>query len=150
MPDDDLTQVQQDELPSTVERSEAHAQATYAKTLDNAEEQYGKGERASRTAWASLKHTYEKTGDHWEPKQDNGDSDPDVPANPPGDPSKARDTHGGVDAGKTKDELYDQAQDQDVPGRSSMTKDELVEAIDRDNQKKTAHAREACGRCQAV
>ncbi len=126
--DDDalLTQAQRDELPSPVERSDEHAQATYAKTLDNAEDEYGKGERASRTAWASLKHTYEKTGDHWEPKDEAGDSDPDVPANPPGNPSRPRDTHGGVDAGKTKDELYEQAQDQDVEGRSGMTKDELL------------------------
>lgn len=139
---DGLTQAQKDELPSTVERSDEHAQATYAKTLDNAEDEYGKGGRASRTAWASLKHTYEKTGDHWEPKDSKGDSDPDVPANPSGNPSEPRDTHGGVDAGKTKDELYEQAQDQDVPGRSGMNKDELVDAIDKDNQKATAKARE--------
>ena len=32
---------------------------------------------------------------------------------------------------KTKDELYDEAQDLDVPGRSDMTKDELAEEVSR-------------------
>ncbi|HWJ62632.1 MAG TPA: hemerythrin domain-containing protein [Acidimicrobiales bacterium] len=31
----------------------------------------------------------------------------------------------------TKDELYEQAKEADVPGRSSMTKDELAEALDK-------------------
>lgn len=30
----------------------------------------------------------------------------------------------------TKDELYEQAQELDIPGRSTMTKDELQQAID--------------------
>jgi hemerythrin superfamily protein len=32
--------------------------------------------------------------------------------------------------GPTRDELYRQAKEQDVPGRSSMTKDELAEAVE--------------------
>jgi hemerythrin superfamily protein len=31
---------------------------------------------------------------------------------------------------KTRDELYEKAKEQDVPGRSSMTKEELAEAVD--------------------
>ena len=67
--------VRTEELPSTLQRSNEHAQATYAKTLDSAEEQYGDGARAHQTAWAAVKHTQEKVGDHWEPKQEYGPSD---------------------------------------------------------------------------
>ena len=57
------------DLPSTLERSDEKAQETYAKTLLSAEETYdGDEERAHRTAFAALKHTHEKVGDHWEPK----------------------------------------------------------------------------------
>ena len=34
--------------------------------------------------------------------------------------------------GKSKQELYQEAQDKDVPGRSQMTKDELQDAVDED------------------
>ena len=64
------------ELPSTLERSSKKAQRTYAHTYDAALEQYdGDEERAQRTAWASVKHTHEKVGDHWEPKDEPGPSD---------------------------------------------------------------------------
>ena len=33
--------------------------------------------------------------------------------------------------GATRDELYEQAKEQDIPGRSSMSKDELAEALDK-------------------
>ena len=56
------------ELPDTLKRSPAKAQRQFAKTHDAAAEQYGEGERAHRTAYASLKHNFEKVGDHWEPK----------------------------------------------------------------------------------
>ena len=36
----------------------------------------------------------------------------------------------GGDGGPTKEELYEQAKDADVEGRSSMTKAELAEALD--------------------
>jgi hypothetical protein len=32
--------------------------------------------------------------------------------------------------GPTRDELYEQAKDADIPGRSTMTKDELAAALD--------------------
>ena len=41
-------------------------------------------------------------------------------------------TYGGVDVeGNTKDELYERAKDLGVPGRSSMSKEDLAEAIAR-------------------
>ena len=135
---DGLTKAQREELPSTVERSDAHARATYGKTLDSARDSYGEGERARRTAMASLKHTHEKVGDHWERKDENGPSDEQAAT----DRSVDRPTAGGVDANASKAHLYGLAQRLDVQGRSSMSKDELVEALDKASRKATAEARE--------
>ena len=121
----------QDELPSTLQRSPRKAQRTFAKTYDSAAEQYGDDERAARTAYASLKHSYEKVGDHWEPKQEKGPSD-----------GGRGDNAGGVDRNASKKHLYEIAQRLDVPGRSTMDKDELVEAIDKANDRATAQARQ--------
>src|SRR6476660_2101419 len=52
------------DMPSTIERSDKHAQAIYTKTLENAEETYkGDEEAAHRVAFAALKHQYKKEGD---------------------------------------------------------------------------------------
>ena len=56
------------ELPSTLQKSPAKAQRTFAKAHDAAVKQYGEGERAHRVAYDALKHSFEKVGDHWEPK----------------------------------------------------------------------------------
>jgi cation transport regulator ChaB len=63
------------ELPSTLQKSDAKAQRTFAKAHDAAVEEYGEGQRAHRVAYAALKHSYEKVGDHWEPKEKRGPSD---------------------------------------------------------------------------
>src|SRR4029079_19394189 len=68
--------VRRSELPDTLKRSGRKAQRTFAKTHDAAVEQYGEGERAHRTAMASLKHTHEKRGGRWVPKDRPGPSDP--------------------------------------------------------------------------
>ena len=67
-----------DELPGTLQRSPKKAQETWSKTHDAAVETYGEGERAHRTAFASLKHSFEKVGDHWVAKDEPGPSDPDA------------------------------------------------------------------------
>lgn len=121
----------QSELPSTLRRSPEKAQRTFAKTYDSAAEQYGDSERAARTAFAAVKHSYEKVGDHWEPKPDQGPSD-----------GGRGDNAGGVDRNASKKHLYEIAQRLDVPGRSTMSKAELVEAIDRANRRETAHSRD--------
>ena len=126
------------DLPSTIARSGEKAQRTYAETLEHAEEEYGDGERAHRTAFAALKHTHEKVGDHWEPKGRQGPSDPQAE----GGGDTDRGTAGGVDANATKEHLRDVARRLDVPGRSSMTKDELVRAIRGANDRETRRARE--------
>ena len=128
-----------DEIPSTLQRSDDKAQRTFAKAHDSAAEEYGDEQRANRVAWAAVKHTHEKVGDHWEPKDANGPSDPQAE----GGAGTNRETHGGVDANASKDHLMDVAKRLDVPGRSSMTKGELVEAIERANDKATAEARKS-------
>ena len=120
------------DLPATLQRSPAKAQRTYAKTLANAEDQYGDGERAHRTAIASLKHSFEKVGDHWEPKDEKGPSDPRAAKG--GSPARrgAGESFGGVDFyGSTVDELRSRARDLGIRGRWRMDKKELARAIDR-------------------
>ncbi len=123
-------------LPSTIQRSPRKAQDTYAETLDSAVEQYGDGERAHRTAFASLKHSFEKVGDHWEPKEKRGPSD----AQAAGGYDTDRPTAGGVDANASKKHLLEVAKRLDVRGRSRMTKAELVEAIQKANDRASRRA----------
>ncbi|PZE32024.1 ChaB family protein [Curtobacterium flaccumfaciens pv. flaccumfaciens] len=125
-----------DEIPSTLQRSPEHAQEIFEKTLDSANETYGPGERAHRTAFAAVKHEYEKVGDHWEEKDSSGPSD----SGAAGSRGSGK-TEGGVDANASKAHLMDVAKRLDVSGRSKMTKDELVEAIGKANDRATAAAR---------
>ena len=117
-----------EDLPGTLQRSPKKAQRTWAKTHDSAEEQYGEGERAHRTAYSALKHSFEKVGDHWEPKDEKGPSDPRA-KNPRARENKGK-SFGGVDFyGNSKEELYERAKKLGVRGRSRMTKEQLAEAI---------------------
>ncbi|SDD09771.1 ChaB family protein [Actinokineospora iranica] len=124
-------------LPSTVRRSDAHAQRLWVAAHDSAIETYGEGERAQRTAYAALKHSYEKVGDRWEAKAERGPSDRQAERRT----SKRGETAGGVDANASKRHLYDLARRLDVKGRSSMSKSELVEAVQKANDRATAKAR---------
>ena len=128
------------EMPSTVERSPKKAQDTWVKTHDSAVESYGEGERAHRTAFSSLKHSFAKVGDHWEPKEEKGPSDPQAAR------SGARARRGGrtaegVDANASKKHLYELATRLGVTGRSRMTKEELVEALRKANARETRRSR---------
>jgi cation transport regulator ChaB len=117
-----------EDLPGTLKRSPEKAQRTYAEALDSAHEQYDDEERAHRVAYSALKHSYEKSGDHWEPKEERGPSDPQAE----GGRDTSRPTAGGVDVeGHTKQELYERAKELDIRGRSSMSKLELGQAISR-------------------
>ena len=122
----------QDELPSTLQRSDAKAQQTFAKTYDSAAETYdGDEERAARTAYAALKHSFEKVGDRWQPKKVKGPSDPQAAKSGKG-ARKGGKTFGGVDVvGNTRKTLYERAKALGIKGRSSMSKEELGEAIAR-------------------
>jgi cation transport regulator ChaB len=123
------------DIPSTIARSDRHAQEIYTKTHDSAVETYGEGEHAHRVAFASLKHSYKKVGDHWEQKSARGPSDEQAARGPTTakkstDPDTAR-TAGGRVAGedRTKQDLLQEARRVGVIGRSRMNKEELAQAL---------------------
>ena len=115
-------------LPSTLERSPKKAQETWIKAHDSAVETYGEGERAHRTAYAALEHSFEKVGDHWAPQAKKRSS-------------RTSRSAEGVNVSATKEHLYETARRLDVKGRSHMTKSELVDAIKKANRRATAKAR---------
>ena len=124
--------ISKEELPGTLKRSPEHAQRIYLETLESAHEQYDSEERAHRAAYAALKHSYEKVGDHWEPKDEKGPSDPQAAQSGAQAREHPLPTAGGVDVeGNTKAELYERAKALGIKGRSQMTKLELAQAIAR-------------------
>ncbi len=129
----------QDELPSTLQRSAKKAQRTFTKAYDAAADQYGSAKRANQVAWAAVKHSFEKVGDHWE-KKDGGKKGP-SDAQAAGGKNTNRKTAGGVDANATKTHLLKVAKKLAITGRSTMKKKQLVEAIQKANNKKTSDAR---------
>ena len=120
---------EKEDLPGTLKRSSKKAQETYAKTLDAAHDNYDSEEAAHRVAFASVKHSFKKVGDHWEAKAKKGPSDPQDARSG----REAREhpvaTGGGKDVGVTKKELYENARKLDVPGRSRMSKEELTKEV---------------------
>ncbi|WP_101946490.1 ChaB family protein [Mycobacterium sp. 3519A] len=126
------------ELPSTLQKSSAKAQRTFAKAHDAAAKEYGEGERAHRVAYSALKHSFEKVGDHWEPKSQKGPSDSRARSggrNPKGETAE------GVNANASKKHLVEVARKLDISGRSTMSKEELVSAIKKANRRTTARNR---------
>ena len=118
-----------DEMPDTIRRSPEKAQRTWVEAHDSAVRTYGEGRRAHMTAFAALKHSFQKVGDHWEAKGHRGPSDPRAAR---GHGQAGGRTYGGVDVlGSSKDELMDWARRLGVTGRSSMTKEQLADAIAR-------------------
>jgi cation transport regulator ChaB len=120
------------DLPGTLQRSPAKAKRTWREAHDSAVDTYGEGERAHRTAYSALKHSFERKGDRWVPKARKGPSDPQArKSGAAARRSRSRSTtYGGVDAeGNSKQELYERARKLGVPGRSRMTKGELAKAI---------------------
>src|SRR3954453_8991279 len=108
--------VRRSELPGTVQRSPQEAQETFVKAHDSAVETYGEGQRAHRVAYAALKHTFERIGDHWEPKPRKGPSDKQAELSRRSRPAP---TAGGVNAEASKSHLLDVARELGIPGRSS-------------------------------
>lgn len=120
------------ELPSTLRRSSAKAQRTFAKAHDAAADEYGSEERAHRVAYSAVKHSFEKVGDHWEPKDQRGPSDQRAKS---GGPHPTGESAEGVDANASKKHLLDVARRLDIAGRSTMNKSELVDAIKKHNRR---------------
>jgi cation transport regulator ChaB len=129
------------DIPSTIERSDARAQKIWKETHDAAVEEYGEGERAHRTAFASLKHNYEKVGDHWEAKRKRGPSDTRSQQSMSAKRQGKGATHGGVDANASKEHLYGLARRLNILGRSRMSKQQLVQALDKENGRRSQRAR---------
>jgi hypothetical protein len=118
-------------MPSTIRRSSPKAQRTWSKAHDNAVEEYGEGRRSHQTAFAALKHSFEKKGDRWVEKDRKGPSDSRA-ARSPAKGERGGRTAGGVDVvGNTKEALYERARRLGVRGRSAMSKEELARAIAR-------------------
>jgi cation transport regulator ChaB len=124
-------------LPGTLKRSPAKAQRTFAKAHDSAAGEYGDERRANQVAWAAVKHSFEKVGDRWEKKGRKGPSDEQAK----GGRNTDKKTKGGVNATASKEHLLDVAKRLSISGRSKMKKKELVDAIGKANDKKTAKAR---------
>lgn len=127
-----------EELPDTIKRSPRKAQETWMKAHDSAVESYGEGRRAHQTAFAALKHSFEKVGDRWQPKGDKGPSDPQATG---GRGQRTRPTASGVDVNASKSHLQAVARELDVSGRSKMDKQELVDSIKKANASRTRRAR---------
>lgn len=130
------------EMPSTVARSDERARRTWKEVHDNAVEQYGEGERAHRTAFAALKHTYEKQGDRWVPKDEKGASDPRSEQSTADARAGKGETFGGIDYyGHTKKEFERRAKSLGITGYSRMRKAELVRRISQRERSLEAEAR---------
>lgn len=122
------------ELPSTLKKADQKAQRTFAKAYDSAMDEYDDEKRAHQVAYDALKHTYEKVGDTWQPKKSSGPSD----AQSAGGKNTNRKTAGGVDANASKDHLYKEAKKLNISGRSTMTKKQLVDALEKESNRATS------------
>lgn len=124
------------ELPSTLKKSDRRAQRTFAKAYDSAMDEYNDEKRAHQVAYDALKHTYEKVGDKWELKKTSGPSD----SQSAGGKDTNRKTAGGVDANASKDHLYEEAKKLNISGRSTMSKKELIDALERESHRLTSRS----------
>src|SRR5690625_3988494 len=131
-----------EELPATLRRSPRGAQETWIKAHDSAVDSYGEGERAHRVAYSALKHTYEKVGDRWRPKEEKGPSDKQA-VNPRAPKQRGGDkpTAGGADTSATKKHLYKRSREVSLSGRSKMHERELVDALGKASRTRTRQSR---------
>src|SRR3712207_128067 len=116
----------QDEIPSTLQRSDEKAQRTFAKAHDSAMDSYDDEQRANQVAWAAVKHTHQKVADHWvkKPRAKKGPSD----LQAEGGRDTDRETKGGVDVNASKTHLYDRPKERGTPGRARVSRVGVVDA----------------------
>jgi hypothetical protein len=141
MADKKQTDRMRDDVPSTIARSDDKAVRTYKETLESAEDSYGPGERAHRTAFSALKHTHEKVGDHWEPKDEYGPSDAQASQKGAESRDRPRPTAEGVDANASKAHLVEVAKKVGISNPGKLRKDDLVEEIRKADARASAKAR---------
>ena len=122
----------QSELPSTLRRSPKKAQRTFAKAHDSAADEYGDEKRANQVAWAAVKHSFEKVGDHWEKKAGGkkGPSDAQAGGRRGARTGRPRAASTPTPPRTTCSQL---AKKLDISGRSTMKKKQLVDAIQKAN-----------------
>lgn len=75
------------DMPSTIVKSDKHAQDLWKKVHASAVKTYGEGASAHRVAYAALKNEYKKQGDKWVRKAHKGPSDPQAARGPTTRPS---------------------------------------------------------------
>jgi cation transport regulator ChaB len=128
MPKKDDGKKDETEIPSTIMRSEEHAQHLWKAAHDSAVGTYGEGGRAHRVAYAALKNEYEKKGDKWVKKAEKGPSDPQAARGPTTkkkstDPDRAP-TAGGKVAHSDKEarEKAKEARKEDAEARKAREK----------------------------
>ncbi len=128
------------ELPSTLRKSGKKAQRTFAHAHDAAATKYGDdGERVHRVAYSALAHKFEKVGDRWKKKDRKGRPSDESPRS--GGPKAGGKSAEGVNAKSTKKHLTAVARKLDIPRRSTMNKNELVNAIKKANRRETERSR---------
>ncbi|TCN54204.1 hypothetical protein EV641_105229 [Rhodococcus sp. SMB37] len=71
-------------------------------------------------------------GDHWEAKDKAAPSDQRAKS---GGPDARGETYEGANANATKEHLLDVARRLDIHGRSTMTMQELIEALEKENRR---------------
>ncbi len=60
------------ELPGTLQRSSIEAQEAFIGAYERAVRAHGEGDQAYREAYTELKRAFEKRGDHWIAKKQDG------------------------------------------------------------------------------
>ena len=105
-----------DDVPSTIARSDDKAVRTYKRPWSPPRTATALASAPTAPPSAALKHTHEKVGDHWEPKDEPGPSDAQAEQKGSDSLKRPKETAEGVDANATKAHLLDVAKKLGVTG----------------------------------
>jgi hypothetical protein len=121
------------------QKSGRRAQESYAKALDSAIQTYGAGDRARRSAIASVSRTFQRLGDRWVPRSPQSARTAQATRRSASSANSSRPTQSGnIDMKSTKDNLMNAARRMQIPGRSRMNKPELVAALRKANRTRSS------------